>query len=157
MSHLKPNAVRQLEAARTDFRLHSYAVEDGQIDARAVAEKLSVPPERLFKTLVTRTAEGAIAVFCIPGTTELDLKKAARAAGAKSLSLVRVAELKELTGYERGGCSPIGMKHDYPLWVEESIMMFDRVLVSAGRKGLQIELSPEELIDRTAAVTADLV
>lgn len=140
-----------------EFILHSYGASDGRIDALAVAEKIGVAPDRLFKTLVTRAASGELFVFCVPGTTELDLKKAARAVNAKSIGLVRAAELKELTGYERGGCSPLGMKQALPIRLEESAMMFDRILVSGGMIGLQIEIAPSQLLLMADAQLADLV
>lgn len=154
---MKTNAVRLLEASGTSFALHSYAATDGRIDAASVAEKLDIETDRLFKTLVTRGSSGEILVFCIPGTTELDLRKAAAAAAEKSVEMVHAAELKPLTGYERGGCSPIGMKRSFPLWIEESALAFDRVLVSAGAIGLQIELSPDDLVQLTGGQVGDLV
>lgn len=154
---VKTNAVRMLESAGGHFQLHSYGAPDGRIDARSVAEKLEIPAERLFKTLVARTSAGEVVIYCIPGSTELDLKKAAGVAGAKRVAMVRPSELVSLTGYERGGCSPIGMKHSYPLWLEESAQAFDRILISAGAIGLQIELAPDLLCSLTGARLADLV
>ncbi|HUX20536.1 MAG TPA: Cys-tRNA(Pro) deacylase [Spirochaetia bacterium] len=153
----KTNAVRLLESLSVEFDLHAYDASDGRIDAAAVAEKVGVAPERLFKTLVARTASDEIVVFCVPGSTELDLKKAARAAGAKSVQLVRASELKGLTGYERGGCSPFGMKRPYPIRLEESALRFDRILVSGGAIGLQIEISPADLCRLTKAEMVELV
>lgn len=154
---MKTNAVRLLETTGASFELRSYSAADGRIDAASVAEKLGVEAERLFKTLVARGGSGEILIFCIPGTTELDLKKAAAAAAEKSVEMVRSVELKALTGYERGGCSPIGMKRAFPLWIEESALAFERVLVSAGAIGLQIELSPRDLVEITGGTVGDLV
>ena len=154
---MKTNAVRLLEAQSVEFTLHSYEASDGRIDALAVAEKIGIAPDRLFKTLVTRAASGELFAFCVPGPTELDLKKAARAANTKSINLVRAAELKALTGYERGGCSPFGMKQALPVMLEESAMIFDRILVSGGAIGLQIEIAPAELLHLAGARLADLV
>lgn len=154
---MKTNAVRLLESREIDFRIHTYDHSDGFIDARSVAGKLGIPPERLFKTLVARKDGGDIVVFCIPGSTELDLKKAANATGAKNVELVQVAELKVLTGYERGGCSPIGLKRAFPVWLEESAEAFERILISGGQIGLQIELAPDDLRRAIKATIADLV
>jgi len=154
---MKTNAVRLVEASGVEHELHTYSDTDGQIDAVSVAAKLGLSPERLFKTLVTRAHSREVSVFCIPGTTELDLKKAAAATGAKSIELVRVSELEELTGYVRGGCSPIGMKRRYPVWIEESATAFDRILVSGGAIGIQIEIAPTDLQLLVGAEVADLV
>lgn len=153
----KTNAVRLLESLSVDFQLLTYDAADGRIDAGAVAEKVGIAPERLFKTLVARTASDEIVVYCVPGTTELDLKKAARAAGAKSVQLVHVSDLKGLTGYERGGCSPFGMKRPYPIHLEESALLFERILVSGGMIGLQVEIAPSEICRVAKAKLADLV
>ncbi len=120
------------------------------------AAKLGVEPERVFKTLVTRSDRGDVFVFCIPGPAELDLKKAARAVGRKKVEMVRAGELLELTGYVRGGCSPIGMKKPYPLLVDESVQLFDAVYVSAGVRGLQLVIGPDALIAVTGATIADV-
>lgn len=152
----KTNAVRLLEAAGVSHAVLFYDPSDGRIDAAAVAEKLGEHPEALFKTLVAR-ADRNIHVFCIPGNAELDLKKAARAAGEKKLELVAVKELLPLTGYVRGGCSPLGMKKKYPLVIEEEALMRDSIIISGGALGVQVRLGPEDLIKLTEAATADLV
>lgn len=130
---------------------------DGRIDASAVAGKVGVSAERLFKTLVARTDSGEIVVYCIPGITKLELKKAARAVGAKSIELVHSVELRELTGCERGGCSPIGMNRSYSVRIEESALFFDRILLSGEKIGLQIEIPPLEVLRVTGGQLADLV
>lgn len=154
---MKTNAVRILESSGVDFGLHTYQSSDGRIDALSVSEKLGVAPERLFKTLVARTHDGEVVVYCVPGSTELDLKKAASAAGAKSVAMVRAAQLKELTGYVRGGCSPVGMKRSYPTWLEETASAFETIFVSGGLIGLQIEIAPGALCRVAGARFADLV
>ncbi len=146
-----------LEREGISFQLHEYSADDGGIDAPAVAAKLGVSSDRLFKTLIARTDEGRVVVYCVPGGSELDLKKAARCAGAKSIALVAVRELKGLTGYERGGCSPVGMKSDFEIWIDETASLHERIVVSGGAIGLQIELAPDDLIRAVGARPADLV
>jgi len=143
--------VRILERGKTEFTVHEYIHGDEAVDAVTASSKIGVEPERLFKTLVTRGAKGAINVFCIPAAAELDLKKAAKAAGEKSVEMVHVAELFGLTGYIRGGCSPIGMKKPYPVVIDETAQLFDKICVSGGRIGIIVELSP---IDLCTAVKA---
>lgn len=153
----KTNAIRTLEARQVAHSVRTYAVDEGHLDAVSAAAGLGVEPERVFKTLVTRDPGGTIRVFCVPGPFELDLRKAARTAGARKIEMVRVAELFELTGYLRGACSPIGMKRSYPTWIEESALLFHRILVSAGQRGVQIEIAPQELGGLIEARFADLV
>jgi len=153
--HQKTNAVRLLEAKGIAHEIFTYEAEDGVIDAVGVAGKLGLDPSSLFKTLVAR-AERNVYVYCIPGNAELDLKKAAKAAGEKKVELVAVKELLPLTGYIRGGCSPVGMKKAYPLFLEETAVLFDAVVVSGGAVGMQIRLAPTDLADLTGAVFADL-
>jgi Cys-tRNA(Pro)/Cys-tRNA(Cys) deacylase len=152
----KTNAVRLLESRGVTFGLASYPVDASALDAVTAAAKLGVEPERVFKTLVTRGDRGDVFVFCIPGPSELDLKKAARAIGGKKVEMVRAGELLELTGYVRGGCSPIGMKRPYPLIVDESVQLFDTVCVSAGVRGLQLVIGPEALLAVTGGRLADV-
>ena len=109
------------------------------------AQLIGMPPEQVFKTLVARGDRNGIAVFCIPVAEELDLKRAAAVSGNKSLQMVHVRELLALTGYIRGGCSPVGMKKQYPTYVDETCILFDRIAVSAGRRGLQLFISPDAL------------
>jgi Cys-tRNA(Pro)/Cys-tRNA(Cys) deacylase len=133
-----------------------YTVDQAHLDAVSAAAKLGVEPERMFKTLVTHDPEGTVRVFCIPGPCALDLKKAAAAAGAKKIEMVRMLDLFPLTGYLRGACSPLGMKRSFPTWIDESALLFERILVSAGQRGLQIEIAPTELAALTAASFADV-
>ena len=156
MPPAKTNAVRLLESRGVAFDLASYQVDESALDAVTAAGKLGVEPERVFKTLVTRSDRGDIFVFCIPGPAELDLKKAARAIGRKRVEMVRAGELLELTGYVRGGCSPVGMKRPYPLIVDESVQLFDAVYVSAGVRGLQLVIGPDALVAVTNASLADV-
>lgn len=156
MTPPKTNAVRLLESRAVPFALASYEVDEQALDAVSAARRLGVEPERVFKTLVTRSDRGDIFVFCIPGPAELDLKKAARAVKRKKVEMVRAAELLELTGYVRGGCSPIGMKKPYPLILDESAELFDAVYVSAGARGLQIVIAPAALSSAAGALLADV-
>ena len=126
-------------------------------DAVTVAKGLGVDPELVWKTLVAHDEHNVPAVFCIPGPAELNLKKAARAVGAKKIELVNLKELTPLTGYVRGGCSPIGMKKSYATWVDETIALFSRIFVNAGSRGIQVIVAPEDLLRAANAKTADLI
>ena len=145
MAASKTNAVRLLEAAGIPFELGEYEVDEEDLSGVHAAEMIGMPPEQVFKTLVARGDRNGIAVFCIPVAEELDLKRAAAVSGNKSLQMVHVRELLALTGYIRGGCSPVGMKEPYPTHVDETCILFDRIAVSAGRRGLQLLISPDDL------------
>ncbi len=134
-----------------------YPVGDEHLDAVSVARELGVSPELIWKTLVARDEKGSPLVFCIPGPAELDLRKAARAAGAKSVALVPLRDLLPLTGYVRGGCSPIGMKRSYPTWLDEMAAAYDRIYVNAGARGVQVLIAPADLLRAAGARLADLV
>ena len=151
----KTNAIRLLESACVPHEVFTYDASDGKIDVLAVAEKIGKNPSELFKTLVARSGKN-IYVFCIPGGSELNLKKAARAAEEKNIELTAVKELLPLTGYVRGGCSPLGMKKNYPLFIDIQAEGRSRIIISAGAIGIQISASPADIIKLTGAVTADL-
>jgi len=153
--HVKTNAVRLLEAAGVPHETLTYETGDGGIDAVAVAGKLGRPPGDLFKTLVARAGRN-VYVFCVPGDRELDLKKAARAAGEKKIELVAVKELPALTGYVRGACSPLGMKKSYPLFIDAAAESREEIVISGGALGLQISLAPADLFRVAGAAAADL-
>lgn len=153
----KTNALRILEAARIPFILHEYDVSDGQTDGISVARKIGRDPERVFKTLVASGKTKGINVFVVPVAFALDLKKAALAADDKHVEMIKLCELEPQTGYVHGGCSPVGMKRLFPMFIEESAMLFETIHVSAGRVGLQMELSPEDLARATKAVFWDLI
>ena len=146
MANAKTNAQRILEKEKIPYTPHSYTSEDGKIDGVAVAQKVGMPVEKVFKTLVTRGTSKGIFVFVIPVALELDLKAAAKAVGEKSVGMVQVKELLGLTGYIRGGVSPIGMKKKYPTYIESTCMNFDKVAVSAGICGCTLMISPADLI-----------
>jgi len=152
----KTNALRLLEAAGIAYRPYEYPTDDGKIDAVSVAEKIGAEPERVFKTLVTESPDQEHFVFIIPGNAELDLKKAARAAGKKSIEMLKVKELLPLTGYVHGGCSPVGMKKFFPTWIDENAILYDKIFVSGGRVGLNLELPPELLASFLPAEFTDL-
>lgn len=152
----KTNAMRMLDAAGIEWTLHTYDASDGHIDGAAVARKCNEDPEQVFKTLVTQGNDRNFYVFVIPVEEELDLKACARAAGVKSVEMIHVKDLLKTTGYIRGGCSPIGMKKKFRTIYDETIVLFDTVLVSGGRIGTQIEVKPDDLLRVTDGITADI-
>jgi Cys-tRNA(Pro)/Cys-tRNA(Cys) deacylase len=131
-------------------------VDPEHLDARTAARALGLEEERVFKTLVARDEQNRIWVFCIPGPRELDLKKAAAAAESKRVVMVHLAELQALTGYQRGACSPVGMKKAFPTLIDESALLFERICVSAGQRGVQVLLAPRDLAELIGARFADL-
>lgn len=153
----KTNAVRLVEQAKIPCREQFYEFDESDLSGIHAAAAMGMPPEQVFKTLVARGVKTGINVFCIPVCCELDLKKAARAAGDKNMELVAVKELLFLTGYIRGGCSPVGMKKKYPTFLDETCILWDEIAVSAGERGHQMALPPEGLIQLTGAHTADLI
>ena len=153
----KTNAVRILESGNFKFETREYEVNEDEIDAVSVANKIGAPPETVFKTLVARGDKSGCAVFIIPGNAELNLKKAASASGNKSVEMIKAKDLLAVTGYIRGGCSPIGMTKKYPTYLEETSQLFDKILFSAGVRGMQIVLPPFDLAEAADAVFADLV
>ncbi|MDL2229094.1 Cys-tRNA(Pro) deacylase [Treponema sp. OttesenSCG-928-L16] len=152
----KTNVMRLLDAAGISYSVKEYDFDENDLSGLNAAKHSGIPPEQVFKTLVLRGGSGAYYVFCIPVSEELDLKKAAAAAHEKKIDLIPVKDLLPLTGYVRGGCSPIGMKKAFPLFIDETAGLFDAVSVSAGIRGLQILVSPEDLAAFTGALTADL-
>ena len=157
MAEQKTNVMRLLDQKKIAYTAHSYPHGGEAVDGATVAGLIGKAPECVFKTLVARGASRNCYVFVIPVAAELDLRKAARAAGEKSVAMVHVNELPGLTGYVRGGCSPIGMKKRYPVFIDESALSQSTMLVSAGRIGSQVELSPKDLIAFCAAQTAELI
>lgn len=153
----KTNVMRILEQAKIPYTPHEYPHGKEAVDGVTVAELLGQDVETVFKTLVARGRSGAIHVFVIPVAAELDLKKAARAAAEKSVEMVHVRELLGLTGYVRGGCSPVGMKKAYDTVFHRSADSIPTIMVSAGKIGYQIETRPADLIGLVAARTADII
>ena len=153
----KTNAVRLLEKERVSFTLVEYEVDESDLSAASVAAKAGFDLEQVFKTLVLRGSSGNIFVCVIPGGYELNLKKASQVAKEKKVELVAVKEILSLTGYIRGGCSPIGMKKNYPTYIDETCQLHERIYVSAGIRGLQVLIAPDDLIHTVGAHIADLV
>ena len=152
----KTNVMRVLDARKISYESHSYE-PDAAMSGEEIAGILGEDPAKVFKTLVTQGKSGAYYVFVVPVEAELDLKKAAKASGEKAVSMIKQKELLALTGYVHGGCSPIGMKKQFPTFIHETAAGFDRVFVSAGRVGFQIELAPGDLIGAAGCKMADLV
>ena len=152
----KTNAVRLIQQAKIPCREAFYEFDEQDLSGLHAAEAVGMPPEQVFKTLVARGERTGINVFCIPVCCELDLKKAAKAAGDKKIDLVAVKELLGLTGYIRGGCSPVGMKKKYPTYFDETCSLWDEIAVSAGARGHQVILSPEALSQLVNATLADI-
>ncbi len=152
----KTNAMRLLEQAGIEFETREYEVDESDLSGESVAKKVGLDPDSVFKTLVVRGDKKGIAVFCVPVTAELDLKKAAKATGDKKIEMVHVKELLGLTGYIRGGCSPIGMKKQYPTFIDETCILFDRIAVSAGVRGAQIITEPDRLAEYVGAKVIDI-
>jgi Cys-tRNA(Pro)/Cys-tRNA(Cys) deacylase len=153
----KTNAVRILELKNINYTTHSYDVDEDDLSGTTVAHKINAKSETVFKTLIAVGDKNGINVFCLPVTEELNLKKAAYASKNKNIELVKVKDLFDLTGYIRGGCSPIGMKKHFPTYLEETAQLFDKIYISAGIKGMQICISPEDLKNTVAATFADLI
>lgn len=153
---IKTNAMRILEREKIPFAHYTYECDEF-VDGLQIADKLSLPYEKVYKTLVTVGKGKGYFVFVIPVDRELDLKKAAKSVGEKSLEMLPVKELNQVTGYIRGGCTSIGMKKQYVTRLDQSVLKLDTVIVSGGRIGSQIELKPEDLLLACRGETADLL
>jgi Cys-tRNA(Pro)/Cys-tRNA(Cys) deacylase len=153
----KTNVMRLLEAAGIDFEVRSYTVDEEDLSAAHAAEAAGLDADTVFKTIVLRGERIGPFVCVIPGPCETDLKKAAKAAGDKAASPLPLKELEPLTGYIRGGCSPIGMKKKLPTFIDETALVFDQVSVSAGRRGLQVLVAPADLARMAGAEFVDLI
>ena len=157
MKTQKTNAVRLLEANSIQHSALTYEVDEDDLSGITVAKKIGVEPEKVFKTLVTRGEKTGINVFCIPVTEELNLKKAASVCGDKKIEMIKEKELLPLTGYIKGGCSPIGMKKHYPTFIDETAKLFDEISISAGVRGIQIMIKPDDLAKILGNNFADLI
>lgn len=153
----KTNAVRLVQQAGISCRESFYDYDEKDLSGLHAAQAIGYPPEQVFKTLVARGTKTGINVFCIPVCCELDLKKAAKAASDKSISLIPVKELLGLTGYIRGGCSPVGMKKQYPTFFDETCILYEEIAVSAGERGHQMILNPEQLVNLVSAELVDII
>lgn len=150
------NVMRLLKQAGIPFETGEYPVDENDLSGVHVAQVLGVDPDCVFKTLVAKGEKKGLHVFCIPVAEELDLKKCAQAAGEKKMEMIHVKDLLPLTGYIRGGCSPIGMKKKYPTTMDETAILFDKIYISAGQRGVQVILNPEQLAEYIGADFADL-
>jgi Cys-tRNA(Pro)/Cys-tRNA(Cys) deacylase len=153
---MKTNGARFLESLGIPFELQEYEVDPDDLTAITVAKKINMPPEQVFKTLLTTGGAGVYAFAVIPGDAELDFKKLARAASLRKAEMVPLKEVQPLTGYIRGGVTVFGAKKAYPVFADETVILFDRISVSAGTRGTQLILSPEDYIRAAEAQTADL-
>lgn len=153
----KTNAVRLVQQAGIPCREEFYEFDERDLNGNHAAQAIGKPAEEVFKTLVARGPKTGINVFCIPVCCELDLKKAAKVAGDKSMELVPVKELLSLTGYIRGGCSPVGMKKKYPTFFDETCQLYDEIGLSAGARGHQMMVPPEAIASLVEAKLVDLI
>ena len=153
---IKTNAMRILDRMKIPYQAHTYECDEF-VDALKIADQLQLPYEKVYKTLVTVGNTRNYFVFVIPIHKELDLKKAARAVGEKSLSMIHVKEIQQVTGYIRGGCTAVGMKKQYVTRIDESAQALPRIVVSGGRIGTQLELAPEDLKRASGAEYADVI
>ena len=155
MSH-KTNAARILDGLGIPYEIREYSVDPEEFSALVVAEKIGLPPEQVFKTLLCVTSDRDHVFAVVPGDAELDLKKLAQAAGARKAEMVSLKDVQPLTGYVRGGVTVFGAKKDFPVYVDETLELFDVVSVSAGTRGVQVLLSPADYLRAAKATVADL-
>ena len=153
---VKTNALRQLDAAGIHYETREFEFDNDNPCGLRPEDMQPELRERMFKTLVTRSDKGNIVVFCLPVSEELDLKKCASAASEKRIEMIHMKEILGLTGYIRGGCSPVGMKKNYPVIYDETALLYDEIIVSAGQRGLQMIVPAQELIDFTHGTCADI-
>ena len=153
----KTNAARKLDELGLGYELRQFEVDESDLSAESAAATLGLPPELVYKTLVARGDKTGVVEVCLPAGRELDLKALASASGNKSVALVAVKELPALTGYQRGGCSPLGGKKDYPVYIHEEIMNHERIIINAGGRGLMFLMAPDDLVKATGAVLSCLV
>jgi Cys-tRNA(Pro)/Cys-tRNA(Cys) deacylase len=153
----KTNAARILDKQGIKYELIAYEVDEADLSAINVAAKLNQNIDQVFKTLVLRGDKTGVFVCIIPGGEELDLKKAALTSGNKNTAMVPMKEIMELTGYIRGGCSPLGMKKKYPIYIDETCLLYEFIYISAGARGLQIKINPADLINITSCEVNDLI
>ena len=148
----KTNAMRRLDAAKIEYEIKDYIPDEKDLSGVHIASQIGLSPSQTFKTLVTRGDKTGITVFCIPSDREIDLKAAAAVTKNKKIEMLPTGELLATTGYIRGGCSPIGMKKNFPTYIDNTALDFDKITVSSGTKGMQLLLSSRELIDFTGAI-----
>lgn len=153
----KTNAARILDSKKINYELVPYTVDESDLAATHVAAELGEDIAQVFKTLVLKGDRNGLLVCVIPGDKEVDLKKAAKLSGNKKVEMIAMKELLPLTGYIRGGCCPIGMKKPFPTWIHSTCMDFPFIYISAGVRGLQLKIAPQDLLDATGSVVADLI
>lgn len=153
---MKTNAVRQLDSLGIQYQLRDYEVDPEHLDAETVAQKVGMPAEQVFKTLVARGDRNGVLIAVVPGNAELDLKALARLTGDRRVEVVPLKEVQPLTGYIRGGVTALGLKRDYPVYVDETIELFDTVSVSAGVRGTQIFLAPGDYLKAVKATVGPI-
>jgi Cys-tRNA(Pro)/Cys-tRNA(Cys) deacylase len=153
----KTNAARLLDSQGIYYELVSYDVDESDLSASSVAAKLQEDVGQIYKTLVLRGDKTGVFICIIPGNKELDLKKAAKVSGNKNAAMVQMKEILELTGYIRGGCSPVGMKKKYSTYIDENCILYNQIYVSAGTRGLQFKISPDDLILVTGSEICSLI
>lgn len=154
---VKTNVMRLLDAAGIAYETGTYEVDENDLSGSHAADLMGVDHDRMYKTLVLKGEKNGYMVCCIPVDEELDLKKAAKAAGEKKVDLIHVKDMLGITGYIRGGCSPVGMKKHFPTYIEEMAQVYDTIMVSAGQRGVQITLNPEDLKDYLKGTFVSLV
>ena len=157
MSIKKTNAARLLDNMNIPYDLKEYPVDENDLSAEAISVKIGLDVHQVFKTLVLRGTTNGIFVVVLPGDCEVNLKKAAKVSGNKSAAMVHMKELLGLTGYIRGGCSPLGMKKEYPVFIQKSCLDFDSIYVSGGKRGLQLFLKPADLIRAAKCEVCDVI
>lgn len=157
MANIKTNVMRILDSSNIDYNIYTYEVKDSAVDGISVANKLGVAVENVFKTLVTKGHSGDFYVFVVPVAKELNLKAAAKCVGEKSVEMIKVNDMLKITGYIRGGCSPIGMKKSYNTVIDGSSLNLDKIIVSGGKIGFQVEIAPKDLIQLINAETSSIV
>lgn len=153
----KTNAARLLDSMNITYELIPYEVDENDLSAVSVALKIGQDIDQVFKTLVLRGDKTGIFVCIIPGSQELDLKKTAKASGNKFVAMVAMKEILELTGYIRGGCSPVGMKKKYPTFIDETCILYENIFISAGIRGLQLKIAPDDLVKTVSGTVAALI
>jgi len=153
---VKTNAARLLEEAGIRFELRDYAVDPDDLRAESVAEKIGLPPEQVFKTLVVRGDRNGVCFAVVPGSAELDLKALARLSGNRKMELAALKEVQPLTGYVRGGVTALAARKDYPVFIDETAILFNAIAVSAGVRGTQIVLNPEDYIRVVRATAGEI-
>ena len=152
----KTNAMRRLDAAKIPYEVCEYEVDENDLSGKHIADEIGLPHEIVFKTLVAKGDKTGYVVFCIPVDEEIDLKLAARETGNKRIEMLAVKDLLPVTGYIRGGCSPIGMKKKFPTFVEESALQYEKITVSAGVRGAQLLLKTADLVAFVGAILSDI-